>query len=293
MKSSFKRLSWAIFVAGFVVTAIMLAYNVNRIKETARSIPVLMYHHLVEDLSGHGGNEAVVSVRQFREQMKFLAQEGYSTLNATELLAFLNGQPVPDNTVVITFDDGYESSYIHAYPILQEFGLQAIMHVIVAVTPGEIGGGRKGIPKISWEQMRRMIESGVIDIQSHTYDSHYYAQINEGGAKKPKLASGIWIESENRAETEQEYIARIAEDLKLSEKIIEERLNNDVIAIAYPFGAQNETIRRVIRGETGIKLGFTVQRGYVRPGDDPLTLNRINVSPRWNIEDFIRAVRQN
>jgi len=263
----------------------------RRPDSTSAGIPILMYHHLVEDLSGFEGNEAVVSVDQFREQMRFLAQEGFMTLNAQQLVNYLKGKSVPENTVVITFDDGYESKYIYAYPILKEYGLTAIIHVIVAVTPGEIGGDREGIPKISWDQMERMVDSGVIDIQSHTFDSHYYAKASEEGDTKPKLAAKIWIENENRKETEYEFLMRITEDLQLSEQMIENRLCNDVIAIAYPFGVHNEIIRQVIRDKTGIKLGFTVRRGYVKPGDDPLKLNRINVSPRWTLEDFKKAVK--
>lgn len=307
MSIFFKRISWVIIALLFVAITLLLGANANRFKDAARviadeiqvatgghdrSIPVLMYHHLVEDLSKYEGNEAVVSIKQFREQMEFLAEEGFTTLNAAQLLDFLSGSPVPDNTVVITFDDGYESNYIHAFPILKELGLVAIIHVIVAVTPGEIGGDREGIPKIDWDQMKRMVDSGVIDIQSHTFDSHYYAKINKDGATKPKLASPIWIEEAKRPETQQEHIARITKDLNLSENMIEKRLSNDVIAIAYPFGVHNDIIRRIIRDETGIKLGFTVRRGYISPGDDPLLLNRINVSPRWTLEDFIKTVRR-
>jgi len=295
-----------IFSILLVITVLLLLVNVNRIENALRAvvgevitrmnttkegIPVLMYHHIVEDLSRYEGNEAVVSVDQFREQMRFLAQEGFTTLNARQLLDHLNGESVPENTVVITFDDGYESNYIYAYPILKEYNLTAIIHVIGAVTPGEIGGDRPGIPKISWDQMDTMVDSGVIDIQAHSFDSHYHAKISEDGKTKPKLAAKLWIEDEERTETESEYLTRITDDLKMSEQIIEDRLCNDVIAIAYPFGVHNEIIRQVIRDNTGIKIGFTVRPGYVKPDDDPLRLNRINVSPRWTLEDFKKTVK--
>jgi len=295
-----------IFSALLVILVLLLLPDAKRVETASRviveetisrpdniyaGIPILMYHHLVEDLSGYEGNEMVISVDQFREQMRFLAQEGFMTLNARQILDYLNGKAVPENTVVITFDDGYESKYTYAYPILKEYGLTAIIHIIVAVTPGEIGGERRGIPKISWDQMDRMVGSGVIDIQSHAFDSHYYAKVNAEGYTKPKLAAKLWIENEKRNETESEYVARITEDLQLSEQMIENRLCNDVIAIAYPYGAHNEIIRQVIRDKTGIKLGFTVISGNVKPGDDPLKLNRINVSPRWTLEDFKKVVK--
>lgn len=264
----------------------------NNINISEIGIPILMYHHIVDDLTRYEGNEAVVSVLQFEEQMRFLAENNFTTLNASQLLQFLNGKTVPENTVVITFDDGYESNYIYAYPILKELELTAIIHIIPAVIPGEIGGDRPGIPKVNWDQMRRMVKSGFVDIQSHTFDSHYRVATNVEGDTEPKLVSPMWIESKNRVETHNEFISRIAQDLKQSEKIIEERLNNDVIAIAYPFGVHNDYVRQTLIEQTGIKLGFTVRSGYVFQGDDPLRLNRINVSPRWVLEDFIETVQR-
>lgn len=254
-------------------------------------ITVLMYHHLVTCRRGFEGNDAVLAVEQFREQMRSLARAGYRTLDAQGLLDYLAGRPAPANTVVITFDDGYESNYTYAYPILKEYGLTAIIHIVVAMRPGEVGAGRARLPHLSWDQIRRMVASGTIDIQSHTFDSHYHVGVDATGAKGPKLSAKMWLARAGRLETPEEYEARIAADLQLSEQLIERRLGNDVIAIAYPFGAHNPLVRQVINQRTGIRLGFTIQPGQVRPGDDPLQLSRVNVSPGWTVSEFMEAVR--
>ena len=57
-------------------------------------IPVLMYHHLLteEEIETHGwsGNESVVSVENFNEQMKYLYDNGYNTASLTELYLYLS-----------------------------------------------------------------------------------------------------------------------------------------------------------------------------------------------------------
>lgn len=256
----------------------------------AGGLPILMYHHLVPDLTEYEGNESIVSVEQFQEQMKYLAQEGFTTLTIKQLQAYLAGEEIPEKSVVITFDDGNESNYIYAYPILKELGLHAIINIIVGLTPGEKGTTQIWVPKLSWEQMTEMIASGTIDIQSHTYDLHYFGQVNQAGDQGAALAERLWLPEESRVETEEEYSQRVGKDLRLSKELIEERLGQEVSVIAYPFGEYSEIMLQIAKEEIGFEMGFVVAPGYVKLGDNPWFLKRINVSPQWDLDEFVQAV---
>ena len=75
---------------------------------------VLMYHHLVPDdiyaTGKYNGNNAIIPVSQFEKEMAYLAQNGYTTLTMSEINTYLhNGITLPQKTVAVTFDDGYES----------------------------------------------------------------------------------------------------------------------------------------------------------------------------------------
>ena len=90
------------------------------------SVPVLMYHHVLEK-SGFIAS----SVDEFRSHMKFLAENGYKTLSINEFIAYKKGElEVPKKSVCITFDDGWMDNYIYAYPIVKEFGLKANIFII-------------------------------------------------------------------------------------------------------------------------------------------------------------------
>ena len=86
---------------------------------------VLMYHHIVseEELQAKWiGNNAVISDVQFEEEMKYLHDEGYTTLLPSEVARMYEvGEALPEQCVVVTFDDGYESNYLLALPILQKY----------------------------------------------------------------------------------------------------------------------------------------------------------------------------
>jgi hypothetical protein len=161
------------------------------------SIPVLVYHHV-----NNTGLE--FSPADFDKQMKFLADNGYSTVFLDDLVAFIAGEAdLPPKTVAITFDDGYLDNWVYAYPILKKYGHKATIFVITARIPDKAAGYRpnledvwKGntksgdLPKIdshkninlncvmhetgsldylSWEEAKAMEDSGLIDIQSHTH----------------------------------------------------------------------------------------------------------------------------
>ena len=95
-------------------------------------IPVLMYHKIGDDKD----NDAVIREDLFREQMKFLKDNGYNPLTMDQLYDYVvNGAAVPEKPVVLTFDDGYADTYSIVYPLMKEYGFAAT----VFVNPGDVG----------------------------------------------------------------------------------------------------------------------------------------------------------
>ncbi len=240
--------------------------NMHLINDT--EIPILMYHHFTEIESET--SSTTVTVERFEEHMSALKDAGYNTITDDQLYRFLHfDEALPEKPIMITMDDGYESNYIHAYPILKELGMNATIYLVVndqEKTPGTI-------PHLTWEQTKEMYKAGVMDIQSHTFDSHYYieSETDEGPA----------LITIGKNEDKEVYLERIRKDLTQSKKIIESQLQKEVVTITYPYGATNEDVINIAK-ETGYKLGITVQIGTNNSESSPFKLKRLNVINQYD-----------
>ena len=214
--------------------------------ETA--IPVFVFH--------------AVEHERLERQLRHLEENGYRTLrSADELLVRLNGeQPLEPRSVLLTFDDGLESLYTVAFPLLRAHGMAAVAFVV----PGFIG--HPGF--CTWDQLREMHESGVIDVQSHTL-FHRYAP------RWPRIVP--CLDAAERCQDEAQRFPSMAEDYRLTRERIEERLGAPVRHLCYPdYDGTAESM--AMARETGYVSNFwgLVQgRGVNRPGDDPFHVARL------------------
>ena len=147
-------------------------------------VPVLYYH----SVDPSEANEVIISPEKLREELTFIKDSGYTTLTMSELNDYiLNNAPIPEKSIVITFDDGYADNYANAFPILKELDMKATIFVISNFTD------KDGYYMTS-QQLKEMADYGI-DIQSHTA-SHahlnqltYEEQLNELKTSKEKLES--------------------------------------------------------------------------------------------------------
>jgi len=216
-------------------------------------VGVLMYHAIMEEPT----DESIISATQFREHMQWLKDEGFVPISIEQYVAFIHEEgEVPNNAVLITFDDGYENFYTYAFPTLKEFNYAAVNFVIVS---GVDDPSIPGIKKLSWEQMREMKEYNIA-FHSHTYDMHVYGAVNAEGIEQPAAISNLYLPEEDRVETDDEYTARVTEDLSKAEQRLKEELGNTISVIAFPYGAYNERLLG-IADSLGINTSFTIKAG--------------------------------
>lgn len=140
-----------------------LPMPLGTLTETVR-VPILMYHY-VSDPPADADKYRIdlsVSPANFREQMGYLAENGYNTIDFYDLMMALSGsQPLPPNPVILTFDDGYVDNYEYAFPILEEFGLKGTFFIITEYV--DFGNPHH----MSWPMIEEMAAAGH-RIESHT-----------------------------------------------------------------------------------------------------------------------------
>lgn len=135
----------------------------NGMKRHVR-VPILMYHYVSVPPEDADNYRVGLSVTpgEFRRQMQYMADNGYHPVALDEVIyALAQGQPLPENPVVISFDDGYADMYTNAFPILQEFGFTATFFVVTEWID------QANPNYLSWPQVQEMAAAGM-RIETHT-----------------------------------------------------------------------------------------------------------------------------
>ena len=220
--------------------------------EISTQVPILMYHHLSEDVT----NSEMVSPEQFEAQIRALAEAGYTGISFDELQAYvLRGEPLPEKPVVITFDDGYRSNYTLAYPILQKYGMKATIFAIgVSFGKDHYKDTDYTItPHFGAAEAAEMTASGLISIQSHTYDMHQWPPYETGSAVRENIL-------QLSSESEEAYVQALTEDFTRSRALLEDATGQPVDVLAYPAG-QYSTLAQVTLQSLGVHVTLSTNPG--------------------------------
>ncbi len=242
VKRIIKRTIFCVFFSLTVTIAVFYMYL-----KTQYVVPILMYHHV----NNNRDASSVLTVKEkiFSRQMDFLYRHKYNVISLEKLVDLVNSKSnIPRNTVVITFDDGWEDNYSIAFPILKKYNLPATIFVVADLV--DIDGGM-----VSTVNMKEMIDSGLIEIGSHTLT---HACLN-------KLDSMLAIKKE------------IAD----SKKALEQKLGREIKFISYPVGGFSPLVKRVTI-EAGYKGAVSVNPGKDYPSNDIYGLKRLRISKSSN-----------
>lgn len=193
-------------------------------------IPVLMYHALEDETHPAGAKDAgeqlyVLHVKQFREQMEYLQREGYRTFLLEELHLL---DVWPEKSVVLTFDDGHESNYTLALPVLQEFGFKA--HFFI--TTGWIGTPHF----MAEEQIRELCRAGM-SIGSHGKSHSFLTDLS---------------------------ISALCDELTESIKNLNHIVGHAVKSFSAPGGRINEKVASVVNNIGCVHICTSLPRYYYR-----------------------------
>jgi peptidoglycan/xylan/chitin deacetylase (PgdA/CDA1 family) len=239
-------------------------------------LPILMYHHIDTIPKGLEKDKVGISLRVnpevFDRQIKALKELGYNSINSFELGRYLEGSfELPQNPIMLTFDDGYKDNYNNALPILQKYGFKGDFGIITSV----IGTGEY----MDWNNLKQLLESGM-SISSHTVshctlavknlkDRTQFLASKEDDSQKP--CKGFVVE-------EKLTTGQIRYELLESKKILESKLGVKIPHLIYPLGNYNSQVMKIAQ-EIGYKFATTVrpQNDGITDFKDAFELRRIRV----------------
>lgn len=240
-----------------------------------RGIPVLCYHHLLAEAEmtpAQKANPAIVSAEKFERDLAYLKAKGVTTLTMAQLQAHLEGRwTAPENSVVITFDDGYKSGYRYAYPLLKKYGFTASMFVVTGTVEAQPVAWDPAVTvKISWQEMNKA--KNVFEYHPHSHQLH---EVNGAGVP---LALALGEKA-------------LAADLKTATVLLEDWGFNRVKVYAHPYGAHDAKMDRVLAG-AGYAMAFALGNEPARITDPIFGLKRYGVFPYTGPGSFDRMLRQ-
>ena len=218
----------------------------------SRDVPVLMWHNLAEESSG----DMTISVDTFRAQIEALHEAGFRTVSLQQLYDYVHfGTELPEKPIVLTFDDGYFSNYEYAFPILQEYDMQATIFAIgVSVGKDTYKDTDHAMtPHFGADEAREMVDSGLISVQSHTFDMHQWPPFEDGNAQVRETLLPF------DGEADADYEAAVEADFAESRELLESITGQPVNALAFPEGAYVTLTQDALRS-AGAELTFTTVR---------------------------------
>jgi peptidoglycan/xylan/chitin deacetylase (PgdA/CDA1 family) len=200
-----------------------------------RSVPILLYHHVAADRE--------ITSAVLERQLRSMLDQGCQCFSMDQLLNVLRGdQRVTAPAFVVTFDDGYQDNWAHAFPVLKELSLPATMYVVTDRI------GTEGF--LSWSDIETMASSGLVTFGSHTRTHRHFVR--------------------------RETYANLDDELRQSKAILEEKLGKSCDHLAWPWG-DYETAWLPLVKAIGYRSAATTLSGANGEGKDPYKLKRINI----------------
>ena len=232
---------------------------------------ILMYHMIRDAVPGARFNGMRVSPALFDKQVAYLKENGWHFYTVSELIE--QWDMLPPKSVAITFDDGYADNVEQALPILKKHGAKGTVYLVVDRHQTEWSvnkkkkhdsGELKREPKLKDSQVMELIESGVIEIASHTMTHPNFADISTETKRK---------------------------ELTQSKNMLEARFGIEIKTFAYPFGILKEEDPDLIQ-EAGYMGAVTTVSGIdQRQPFNPFLLKRLKISGKEGMLAFKLRLR--
>ena len=218
-------------------------YEAMSVRSQNARVPVIMYHDIIAE-RGPGSVWFDCTTEEFTKQMEWLVEQGAQPISLEALHRHLTrGEPVPENAIVLTFDDNYQGFFDNAYPILKQYNFPAAMFVHTNF----VGDKQNAHPKMDWDTLRVLDKEGLVTIASHTL-SH------------PEDMSRLPLETQEN-------------ELRESKALLESELGHPVPYFAYPNGKGDKETFEAAR-LAGYTMAFTIRNGLAEESPGILAVNR-------------------
>ncbi|MFA6313986.1 MAG: polysaccharide deacetylase family protein [Sterolibacterium sp.] len=255
-----KTTEWSRRLVGYALAAVSLwagAYGAS-----GDPLPPVVVYHRFGAVASDG---MTVRTSAFAAQLEFLKENDFTVVPLRKIVNRVRGgnEPLPDKAVAITVDDGHRSVYTEMLPLVRRYSIP----VTLFIYPSAISNASYAL---TWRQLEELRQSGLFDIQSHTYWHPNFKQ------ERRRLPAGA-------------YRGIVRMQLVKPRQILARRLGINADMLAWPFGIYDDELMAAA-GEAGYVAGFTLDRRHPSPADRPLALPRYLITSGVSLREFRRLL---
>ncbi|MBF0555499.1 MAG: polysaccharide deacetylase family protein [Nitrospirae bacterium] len=250
-------------VVFMLIAASGAAASAAKAGTSGTGVPILLYHRLGPTVA----DSMTITTPVFESHLKYLRQNGYTVIPLRQVIDSLKDKkPLPSHCVVIVADDGHKSIYTDMLPLVRKYQVP----VTLFIYPSAISNASYAM---TWAQLKELKETGLFDLQSHTY----------------------WhpnFKIEKKRLDKKEYEKIVETQLKKSKDKLEKEFGTKIDLLAWPFGIYDGYLMGKA-SEAGYVAAFSIERRPVRTADNMMSLPRFLLENSNQGKSFERLLTEN
>ena len=217
---------------------------------------VLAYHSVVDESAAENQKQyfpQTISAQMLIKHFNWLKENGYNVISWQQVIDAENGKgTLPDNAVLLSFDDGYETMYNVVFPLLKAYNYPAVFAPVTGWldTPEnqKIAYADKMLDRsvfATWAQVKEMEQSGLIEVASHTHNLHNGINANPSGGQLPAVIAPEY--KNGKYETEEAYKNRLKSDFAHTVQTLVNHIGKKPRVMVWPYGQFNDVAVQLAR----------------------------------------------
>lgn len=222
-------------------------------KKVTASVPIFMYHFLLDDYGEYPDVENFMKPETFEEQLKYITENGYETIFVNEIESLENYS----KPVCLTVDDVFVYFYNNGFPLIKKYNVKVTLNIIYDYINGE--------NYLTPAQIQEMLDSGLVAIESHTLTHQELTYLSEEEKRRQIL--------ESKHNLEKDY------SIKLS-------------TICYPVGMYDKSVINIAKEEYQYGLAMTGGTYYSDVHTNLYAIPRIYANRSMSIQTFANYLKE-
>jgi peptidoglycan/xylan/chitin deacetylase (PgdA/CDA1 family) len=255
-------MSYFFRLVSFLILMIAFLFPCSVFADGTMNIPILCYHNFNPTVPG----SMTLTPERLDAQFRWLKDNGYTFIPLQTAVEYLQGKrsSLPEKSVVITADDGWQSVYKYLIPLAKKYNIP----VTLFIYPETISHGKNAM---TWDELKELQATGLFDVQGHTYSHPNFKQA------KRRMSSDA-------------YQKFVANELGNSKKILEEKMGKKISYLAWPFGIYDSYLEDQA-AKAGYAMAFTIDYRTANRGFRPMAQPRFMIIQSESMNTFEGLVK--